>query len=152
MKGLYSCSTPSKIRTSLSGVCCIKTGVFRKIMSCRIIISYWRIQTHHDCSSRRQFSIGQQKVNIPKYLKSSATRLWNHQTSHYSIIYCVYPSTWWFIKVTQCSHSWQKYKGFIYWCKQTCSPWKLLLDQQRYIFLTSRLSKKMSAVNSFTST
>jgi hypothetical protein len=94
MKGLYSCSTPSKIRISLSDVCCIKTGVFRKIMSCRIVISYWRIQTHHDCSSRRQFSIGQQKVNIPKYLKSSATWLWKHQTSHYSITYCVYPSTW----------------------------------------------------------
>ena len=83
-----------KIRIPLLNVFCIKTGVFRKITSCRIVISYWWIQRHHDCSSRQQFFISQQKVNITEYLKSSATSLWKHQTSHYTIIYCVYPFNW----------------------------------------------------------
>ena len=32
----------------------------------------------------------------------------------------------------------------MYYSKQMCAPRKLPLDQQRYIFLTSSLSKKMS--------
>lgn len=94
-KGYIRARLLVKVWISLLNVFCIKTGVFRKITSCRIVISYWRIQRHCDCSSRLQFFISQQKVNITEYLKPSATSLWKHQTSHYSIIYSVYPSTWW---------------------------------------------------------
>jgi hypothetical protein len=84
-----------KLQFSLLNVYCIKTGVFRQITLCRIVISYWWIQRHHVCSIRQQLSISHQKGNTSQYILSSATSSSKHQTSHYSIIYCVYPSTWW---------------------------------------------------------